>query len=135
MTAARTSGLVCRYAIMEPGIITCGLAIQSSSLASSQTKSALAKPEEYLKPSMEPARRPTTLNNVGPCRAGSVWLVVWHVAHCCLNSIAPSGGVAEGNGICAYAVVTRRTAPKSPGTIASHVCSVVIRATVVGCRL
>ncbi len=32
--------------------------------------------------------------------------MVWQVAHCCLNSVAPSGGLAAGSGICAPAIVT-----------------------------
>ena len=47
--------------------------------------------------------RPTMPNSEGPWRTGSVVLLVWQVAHCCLNSVGPSGGFASGNGICAMA--------------------------------
>src|SRR5216683_338772 len=48
---------------------------------------------------------PMMLNSDGPCRTGSERLSVWQVAHCCLNSAAPSGGFGMGSGICAAAVV------------------------------
>ena len=35
---------------------------------------------------------------------------VWQVAHCCLNSVAPSGGLAAGKGICAAVICTANIA-------------------------
>ncbi|MGY4301758.1 hypothetical protein ACVWXN_009853 [Bradyrhizobium sp. i1.4.4] len=44
---------------------------------------------------------------------------MWHTAHCCLNSVAPSGGLAAGKGICASATrVTSTIAVHNPSTIA-----------------
>jgi hypothetical protein len=59
-------------------------------------------------------RRPVSLNSDGPCRCGSERLVVWQVAHCCLKSAAPSGGVAGGGLICAVANLTAGIAPLIP---------------------
>src|ERR1700751_642287 len=59
------------------------------------------------------------LNSVGPCRAGSDILMVWQVAHCCLNSVAPSGGFAAGNGICADAAPNADIALQNPRLVAS----------------
>jgi len=42
-----------------------------------------------------PAGLPTILNSDGPCRTGSDSFVKWQVAHCCLNSVAPSVGLGE----------------------------------------
>ncbi len=38
------------------------------------------------------------------CRIGSDELMVWQVAHCYLNSAAPSGGLGAGSAICAAAI-------------------------------
>ena len=39
---------------------------------------------------------------------------MWHVAHCCLKSAAPSGGLAAGSGICAEAALTDVIALQNP---------------------
>jgi len=65
-----------------------------------------------------PAGLPTILNSGGPCRTGSDKFVVWHVAHCCSNSVGPSGGFAAGSGICAPVVFTTSNAPQIPSPIA-----------------
>src|SRR6185437_17144629 len=59
-----------------------------------------------------------TPNSDGPCRTGSVALLVWQVAHCCLNSVGPSGGLASGSGICARAALATSIAPQKPSPIA-----------------
>jgi hypothetical protein len=41
-------------------------------------------------------------------------LVVWQVAHCCLNSVAPSGGLTAGKGICAPVICTASIALQNP---------------------
>jgi hypothetical protein len=51
------------------------------------------------KPSTLPAGLPTILNSDGPCRTGSDSFVKWQVAHCCLNSVAPSVGLTASSGI------------------------------------
>jgi hypothetical protein len=43
--------------------------------------------------------------------------MVWQVAHCCLNSIAPSGGFAAGGAICAAAIVAAGPAPQNASPI------------------
>jgi hypothetical protein len=57
-------------------------------------------------------------------------LVVWQVAHCCLNSAAPSGGLAAGSGICAPADCATKNAPQNPSPIARVARSLVIYITV-----
>jgi hypothetical protein len=42
---------------------------------------------------------------------------VWHVAHCCLKSAAPSGGFAGGGETCAVAKLAARIAPQIPSPI------------------
>src|SRR3569832_1358882 len=104
--------------MVTPGMTLCGLVSHASSLVSSQAKSAFDCVSEYLNPSALPAGRPTTFTNGGPCRIGSDELNVWHTAHCCLNSVAPSGGFAAGNGSCALAIpATSTIAVHNPGTI------------------
>jgi len=44
---------------------------------------------------------------------------VWHVAHCCLKSAAPSGGFAAGKDICAEATSTAEIALQNPSPMAS----------------
>jgi hypothetical protein len=46
-------------------------------------------------------------------------LVVWHSAHCCLNSAAPSAGFAAGKGICAEATPTIDTALQNASAMTS----------------
>src|SRR5262249_10133204 len=58
------------------------------------------------------------LNSDGPCRAASVRFVVWQVPHCCLNSVAPSGGFDAGKGICANAICVTSTVPHTPSPAA-----------------
>src|SRR5262245_16689833 len=58
------------------------------------------------------------LKSDGPCRAASDEVVAWQVAHCCLNSAAPSGGVAAGSGICAAAIVAASSVPQHPAPVA-----------------
>src|SRR5262249_59681042 len=60
----------------------------------------------------------TILKSDGPCRAASDEVVVWQVAHCCLNSAAPSGGVAAGSAICAAAIVVASSVPQHPAPVA-----------------
>jgi hypothetical protein len=56
--------------------------------------------------------------------------LVWQVAHCCLNSVGPSGGLASGNGTCAIAVFATSIAPQKPSPITCVARSFVIYITV-----
>src|SRR5450830_228835 len=103
MMAVRVSALACRYGMMAPGMTDCGSVSHALSLSSVQVKSAFAKPAEYLNPATLPTLRPTMPASSGPCRGGSEAFVAWHVAHCRLNSVAPSAALACGNAICALA--------------------------------
>src|ERR1700676_3674895 len=55
----------------------------------------------------------------GPCRGASERLVVWHVAHCCLKSAAPSGDFVAGKDICAEAASTVDIALQNPSPMTS----------------
>jgi hypothetical protein len=79
---------------MAPGIIASGFANQASSLGVVPGEVGLHETGLMRKPSTLPAGLPTILNRDGPCRTGSDSFVKWQVAHCCLNSVAPSVGLA-----------------------------------------
>src|SRR5258705_3385703 len=52
------------------------------------------------------------------------------LAHCCLKSVAPSDGLATGNGICAPAIGTTIDAPYNPSSIAFLARNFIICITV-----
>src|ERR1700680_3196091 len=60
-----------------------------------------------------------TWSSGGPCRGGSDRLVAWQVAHCCLNSAAPSGDFAAGSDICAGTMSTVDIALQNPSPMAN----------------
>jgi hypothetical protein len=57
-------------------------------------------------------------------------LVVWHVAHCCLKSVAPSGGLAAGGVNCALAISPTSIALQNASPIGSAARHFVMTITV-----
>jgi hypothetical protein len=55
---------------------------------------------------------------------------VWHVPHCCLNSVAPSAGFATGRAICALAMPMASIAPQNASPIARTARSFVMHITI-----
>jgi hypothetical protein len=62
-------------------------------------------------------------------------LVVWHVAHCCLKSVAPSGGFAGGGVNCALAILATSIALQDASPIGSAARRFFMAITVCVARL